>query len=127
MNTLIVLELALIIAMLIIGYARIVERLRHLNKEATHARIHAEHGRDSAGRVMVYLLGRKEIDRRYIGDPPYLHTIPSSIPPWAPWSGSRVDLRTIYRGEILLSCGFCQRDMKTCANDLCPQRKAKSQ
>jgi hypothetical protein len=62
--------------------ARLSRCLDRIDNDTMRARIHSEHARDSAGRVMSHLLGYKELDRRYCGDPPYLHTIPENKPPW---------------------------------------------
>lgn len=82
MTTAIVVLLALNLITMWWFMGRIYWRLHRLGDEAMRARIHSEHARDSAGRVMTHLLGHAEIDRRYIADPPYLHTIPENKPPW---------------------------------------------
>lgn len=63
--------------------ARVHRRLDTTGNDAMRARIHSEHARDSAGRLLVRTYpGEFEQDRRYREDPPYLHTIPENKPPW---------------------------------------------
>lgn len=72
--------------------ARVYRRLRSIDSNVMRARIHSEYARDNAGRVMTHLMpGQVEWDRRYGGDPPYLHTIPENKPPW--YFDDKIDYR----------------------------------